>query len=373
MQPISDITNIKLYYPFLRDRQTSMKEQHRDILSYLLLTDKLILPPDHLFNENVARKNAHFIESNDLIKQCFKHGLIISTATNNSVRDYKDLIEERANISDIKIRDFSMPLYFRDGNKQKQSYTDFFLEEFALIKNDFYEKDKVKQLTGFLKSNQGHNNLLQQIHQLKFNGDDQPLAEYTKHIAKIAYLKGGADGNYAIMPSIDSPIDYTFFNDYYSLKFVQQFALRVSKQIKFDIADLKFDKFLKITETLKAFKDEYFEKSSLFKDIDDNVYKVLCEINTKDRYRRYKTGVNFLVGFAIGEIISDLILPTLNLKLPENYALKFIIAVVFEKYQVIQRVLSIANQIVDTKDFETYLTSQFGNVIDKFDNSIKLI
>lgn len=373
MQPISDIKSIKLYYPFLRDRQTSLKEQHRDILSYLLLTDNLILPPDHIFNENVARKNADFIEKNDTLKQFFKRGLIITTSTDSDIRDYKDLIEERANISNIRIKDFSIPLYFRDSKSQIKIYTDFFLKEFSVIKNDFYEKDKVKQLLGFLKSHQGHHNLIQQIHKLKFSGDDKPLADYTKNLAKIAYLKGGADGNYAIMPSLDSTNEYTFFNDYYSLRFVQQFAFRVSKQLRCDIVDLKFDKFLRLVETLKAFKDEYFAKSNLFKNIDDDVYKVLCAINTKDRYRKYKTGVNFLVGFTIGEIISDLILPTLHLEASENYILKFIIAVIFEKYRVLENVLSIANQTVDTKDFETYLTTQFGSVMDKFDNTIKLI
>ena len=44
------------------------------------------------------------------------------------------------------------------------------------------------------------------------------------HEVKIAYLKGGADGNHAIMPTVDSTNEYTFFNDYYSLRFVQQFA-----------------------------------------------------------------------------------------------------------------------------------------------------
>ena len=62
MQPISQIKAIKLYYPFLRDRNISIREQYKNILSYLLLTDVLILPPDHIFNEGVIYKNADFIK-----------------------------------------------------------------------------------------------------------------------------------------------------------------------------------------------------------------------------------------------------------------------------------------------------------------------
>ena len=80
-----------------------------------------------------------------------------------------------------------------------------------------------------------------------------------------------------------------------------------------------------------------------------------------------------MVGFILAEIIDDAVLPLLSLQPTQNYPIKFIIAVIFERYKLMEKSLSIANQIVDQKDFETYLISKFGDVIDKFDNSIKLI
>ena len=82
MQPISQIKAIKLYYPFLRDRNISIREQYKNILSYLLLTDVLILPPDHIFNEGVIYKNADFIKKNDyaFINNCYDEGLLRALA-----------------------------------------------------------------------------------------------------------------------------------------------------------------------------------------------------------------------------------------------------------------------------------------------------
>jgi len=373
MQPISQIKAIKLYYPFLRDRNISIREQYKNILSYLLLTDVLILPPDHIFNEGVIYKNADFIKKNELIRESFKNGLIISTATDLSIRDYKDLIFERSKKENIKIPNFTIPLYYRNGIDQKKAYLNFFLKEFKIIESLFYEKQNIRDIVKLAKSNQGHYNFLKNIHRINFSEEERSLIEYTKQIAKIAYLKGGADGNHAIMPTVDSTNEYTFFNDYYSLRFVQQFAIRVSKHIKCDITELNFDKFFRLVETLKSFKDEYNEKCGIFKDLDDDVYNALVKINNGDNYRKYKKGINFLVGFILAEIIDDAVLPLLSLQPTQNYPIKFIIAVIFERYKLMEKSLSIANQIVDQKDFETYLISKFGDVIDKFDNSIKLI
>ena len=97
------------------DKKTPMRLHQKDIVSYLLLTDKVILPPDHIFNEKVVRGNVEFLKTNDLFSQLFKNGQIIITSTDRTIRDYKDIIEQRANISNIHIPNFSIPLYFRDG------------------------------------------------------------------------------------------------------------------------------------------------------------------------------------------------------------------------------------------------------------------
>lgn len=88
----------------------------------MLLTDVLILPPDHIFNEGVIYKNADFIKKNELIRESFKNGLIISTATDLSIRDYKDLIFERSKKENIKIPNFTIPLYYRNGIDQKKKH-----------------------------------------------------------------------------------------------------------------------------------------------------------------------------------------------------------------------------------------------------------
>jgi hypothetical protein len=373
MQPITDIQDIKIYYPFLMDKRTPMRLHQRDIISYLLLTDKVILPPDHIFNKNVVRSNTDFLKANDLFSQLFINGQIITTSTDHDIRDIQDIIEQRSKITDIHIPNFSIPLYYRDGKKQKDLYIDFFLKEFGETQKYFYEKDKVKEFVHFIKTKPGHQNILDKLYSLKFIKTESEILNYTKYLTKIAYLKGGADGNNAIMPTLDSNNDYTFFNDYYSLRFVQQFSDRVSKKLKCDITELKFDKFIKVSQSLKSFKEDYFAKSTFFKDLDNEIYKVLQQINKSDNYRKYKTGINYLIGLVVGELIEDYVLPLVGLNVQNEFALKIGVAVLFDKLKIFERVLSIANKTIDMYSLPTYLTVQFGEVIDKFDDGIALV
>jgi|GEM_PF-5366632 len=371
MQLITDIKDIKLYYPFLRDRKTRAKEHYKDVLSYLLLCDKVIISPSHFFNENVVRKNADFLKNTDLFAQLFKNGLIVTTSTNKNIRDYHDLIEQRSGFSDVKIPNFSLPLFYRDGNKQKEEYLKFFKKEFKTFKDYFNESDSYKEIITFLKSKPDHSELIPKLHKLR-KTEEKPLVDTSKYLAQITYLKGGADGNNAIMPTIYSSDEHTFFNDYYSLKFARQFAYRLSKKIGKDITELKFEEFLTISSSLKAFKDDYFLRSDFMKTLDNEVYSVLVNMNQKDKYRKYKRQINFISGLVVGELIEDFILPLVNIQSPGDFTLKIAVAFFFERFNMFDKLFAVANKTVDTLTFKNYLNEYFGELVNKFDNGIKL-
>lgn len=372
MQPITDLKDIKIYFPFLINRNVPIRVHKNDIISYLLLADKVILSPDHIFNDKVVIKNAEFLKNDDLFAQLFKHGQIITTSTDKNVRDIKDIILQRSKIT-VNIPNFSIPIYFRDGEAQKNIYADFFLKEFESPKKLFYEKDKVIQLESFIKTKPGHHDILNKINRLKFCKTNKKIIDDTKYLARIAYLKAGADGNNAIMPTFDSNNYFTFFNHYYSLRFVRQFAYRVSKKIKCDITELSFQKFQQISSSLKTFKDDYFQKTTFFKELHNEVYSALEGINKRDNYRKYKQGVNFLIGLVLGALIEDFVLPLVGFNYQYEFALKIILAAFFEKYRIFEKLLSVANKIIDNYNFQTNLTVKFGELVDKFDNGLNLI
>jgi hypothetical protein len=380
MQPIAHLNDIKVYFPYLMDRKTTLKEYQKDILSYLLLVDKIILPPDHIFNENVVLSNVNFLRENDLLSQLFKNGYLITTSTDKTIRDYKDLIEHRSNRINITIPNFSLATFLRDIHFQQDAYKSFFVEKFSLIKKKIYEKDKANQLTNFVKSdqsNQTHPNVLKEINRLKFDKSNKKLIQDTVQLAKIAYLKAGADGNCSIMPTIDSTTDYTFFNDYYSLKFVRQFSDRLSKKIGCDIVDLSFEKFQSIMHVLKPFKNTYFEETNKYKSDNDEVYNVFKELNQSDKYRIYKNGINEVLNFVIDNAISRLFegLNPQGMYSDMAESVKNGATYIIESRNIVEKALSKINIFSNNRLFvnDTILLDRFGFVVGKFDNGLKLI
>ena len=370
MQSITDISGLKVYYPFLIDRKSTIRRQYSDIIAYLLLADKVIIPPDHLFSENVVRSNAEFIKSNNLIFELFINGHIITTSTNSKICGVDEIIYQRSKFDNIKIPDFSIPLFYRDEKFQRQKYTEFYLKEFSMIKDLFYEKDKMKEFLQFVKSEPRHNEVISKINKLKFLKTDKAPLDYLKYLAKIAYLKAGADGNGAIMPTFDNDNNYSFYNDYYSLKFARQFLFRMSKKLKVDLTKIKYKEFDKITKSLTPFKEEFFAKTHFLKSVEEEVYKVFIEFNKLDKYRNFKRTLNLFFGYVAGELIEDYILPEFLLGKGTEFSLKVFLAYFFEKINLFEKVLKIATNYVEGNDLTFKLNSEFGKLIDKFDEGL---
>lgn len=370
MQSIKDISGLKVYYPFLIDRKSTIRRQSSDIIAYLLLADKVIIPPDHIFSEKVVRSNAEYIKSNNLIFELFRNGHIITTSTNNKIQNVDEIIYQRSKFDNIKIPDFSIPLFYRDELFQRKKYTEFYLKEFSIIKDSFYEKDKVKDFIKFVKSEPRHNEIISKISTLKFSKTDKIPLDYSRYLAKIAYLKAGADGNDAIMPTFDNENNYSFYNDYYSLKFARQFLYRMSKKLKVDLTTIKFKDFEKISKSLIPFKEEFYLKTNFLKNLEDDVYKVFVEFNKFDKYRNFKSTLNLFFGYVAGELIEDYILPKFLLGTGSEFALKIFLAYFFEKIHFFENVLKIATNFIEQNDLTFNLYSKFGELIDKFDEGI---
>jgi hypothetical protein len=72
----------------------------------------------------------NLILKNELIRESFKNGLIISTATDLSIRDYKDLIFERSKKENIKLY---INLQFLQNQKLKEQHIQFFYKHYELL------------------------------------------------------------------------------------------------------------------------------------------------------------------------------------------------------------------------------------------------
>jgi hypothetical protein len=314
-QLITDINDIKIYYPFLMDRISVVRYHQRDILSFLLLSDKVILSPDHIFNKNVVKNNASFLKENDLFFQLFKHGQIITTSTDNKIGSYKDIIEQRSKLTNINIPNFSIPIYMRNGELQSNLYKKIFLKNFSKAEAIFYDKDKITEFISFVSHNQEHNKIISKLNSINFKKKiDIQGANYAKKLAEITYLNVGAKGNNAIMPTYNFGNQYSFFNDYYSLRFSRLFADRISKLIKQDIVDLPYEKFIQISNSLKVFKDYYNENTIILKNLEDEVFNILNSVNDDYQFIEIKKGIKKIVFTAIGELIEDHIIPLFKLK-----------------------------------------------------------
>ena len=371
-QLITDINDIKIYYPFLMDRISVVRYHQRDILSFLLLSDKVILSPDHIFNKNVVKNNASFLKENDLFFQLFKHGQIITTSTDNKIGSYKDIIEQRSKLTNINIPNFSIPIYMRNGELQSNLYKKFFLKNFSKAEAIFYDKDKITEFISFVSYNQEHNKIISKLNSINFKKKiDIQGANYAKKLAEITYLNVGAKGNNAIMPTYNFGNQYSFFNDYYSLRFSRLFADRISKLIKQDIVDLPYEKFIQISNSLKVFKDYYNENTIILKNLEDEVFNILNSVNDDYQFIEIKKGIKKIVFTAIGELIEDHIIPLFKLKYINEFLLKISLSNGIEKINLYDKLYDYFEK--NSTYYYSYKVKQDAlSFFNRFDKAVSL-
>jgi hypothetical protein len=260
----------------------------------------------------------------------------------------------------------------RNGELQSNLYKKFFLKNFSKAEAIFYDKDKITEFISFVGHNQEHNKIISKLNSINFKKKiDIQGANYAKKLAEITYLNVGAKGNNAIMPTYNFGNQYSFFNDYYSLRFSRLFADRISKLIKQDIVDLPYEKFIQISNSLKVFKDYYNENTIILKNLEDEVFNILNSVNDDYQFIEIKKGIKKIVFTAIGELIEDHIIPLFKLKYINEFLLKISLSNGIEKINLYDKLYDYFEK--NSTYYYSYKVKQDAlSFFNRFDKAVSL-
>lgn len=305
MQSIEILEGSKLYYPYLRDKYDNhfpIEHQFDDILAYLLLVDKVILPPSHVFSNEILKKNNNFLERNRLFQSLIANQKILITAVSQDFRDIFDVIEyysgKKAKCKFYTNKD----IFLRDVAKQKQAFCQLVSRKLDL--NILLKKDTKSSILSFLDSSPTKSEFDSFIsaHKVDFSNDEiKHLINYSQR----GYHFGGVIGNDAIMPPETFYEEELFYNNLYERYFARFFKDLIEKKAKRRLSQLKTTHFLNLINNLWLFHSQYQEFSKLYEKICYRVEPLLTgKINI---WKNYKQLINATISTIIGSSISFIV------------------------------------------------------------------
>ena len=85
---ILNLTSTKVYYPFFKGKDERIKDLNTEasfLLSYLIVTDIVVIPPREFLNSSNIKTNMEGIQKNKLLFSNFMNGSIVTSSTNSSI------------------------------------------------------------------------------------------------------------------------------------------------------------------------------------------------------------------------------------------------------------------------------------------------
>lgn len=230
MRSITSLNTVKIYYPFLWDRNSEsctslMSNNHKKYIAYFsLFADQIIIPPRDLLGNLNAKINLKYLAKDTIGKLFIENEFLITTSGKVGARDFKDVCElygEHALINTSPAID--MATYLRNENVQRQSYARYFIKE---LKNRGVIKGS--GIDEFVSRYPTHSEVRQFIHTLDYPDNIKNMLNMQ---ANYAYHYGGAVGNNAIVPPYSRQDKPPAYNPFYYFYFIEKFGERLEKKI----------------------------------------------------------------------------------------------------------------------------------------------
>ena len=272
MKYIDRLQTIKLYYSFLNNNLNGkfdyLSNHINKIITYLLFVDQIVLPPSFFLEKSIAFENLYTLANNEIIAMLVEFGKIITTTSDLSVTDFKDLKEKYTHTTFLDY-DIPMKIYARNESKQKQEYSKFILNR---IKNDpTINNDEKIEIEKFLKTNPKREEFDSYVKNYFSYATIQKVISFSSK----AYFYGGAVGNDAIIPSINKNDTESFYNPFYSLEFIENFM----KKMNFKLYRLNADKLRIAIDGFSYFRQSFFSFAQKFKIFYEKVFAYLSRLN----------------------------------------------------------------------------------------------
>jgi len=361
--PINEIKCIKLYYPYLyirdKNKWSLINEIHiKYFFYYLLFVDCIILPPRDFIRKG-GINNLKLMLHNKYLKFLIEHNLLITTITDNHIRDFKDLIEKETNVH-IKYPYIDFKLYFRNALIQKSSYSKFLINELQKIKI----KNK-NLIIKRLQNKPSHSEFIKFINNT-FKNNNTNEKKILKIYANLAYHLGGIKGNDAIMPPYKLDDFIGIYNPFYATVYIEKIVNLIEKKLQKNIfEDLNI--FYMLYDNLRIFKYEYLYLSKkIINSLELDKYYIPYELyhkkffNYLNNYDLYKK-ILLLTNYFINKLINFI-----SLKLTA------LLSVSFSSISYIIEILN--NFLLDViKEFIKKIIFKIKKTITKYYTQIELL
>jgi hypothetical protein len=255
---IQDLDGNTVYFPFLdlkSGKTRSLRSVARSLLTYCLISDRVLVPPRSLFSAQHVDDNLHLLQ-HPLFSHLLRSEVLISSATDPNARDVQDVVEIYAGSSSSISPAVSMAIYFRDAKTQKKSVHKHIISALETIE-DLWSDEKEAILS--VSSTLPDFHLLQANTRSELCGVAPFKIQLVESLLRDAYFVGGVVGNNAWMPQrgrrsnfllnsrLDSPM--------YSPHFVRTLTEQIHRSWR-SVSTLSPAEYLLLRDKLKRFRWE---------------------------------------------------------------------------------------------------------------------
>lgn len=305
---IRKIDGLKLYFPYLDSKQgrvCSLRSQISWITLYSLFVDKIIFPPRSLFSGQFALQNLADLHSIPLLRSLVESGTLITTTTDNNVRDLPDLFERYSGLAAIPPYKFGSDFQFfsRDELFQRSVVSNYMFEK--IRKAEYLESHEKISMAKLLATQPDHIQLIAAIQGMFFEHGSVASHELQQE-AVVGYFLGGAKGNSAIMPPQHEENDYSFFDFFYSKSALLPFGNQLIKKLAKPLHQLSAQELRKIKTNLAVFRYKYNELSIKHRELFHEVLNTVSKSHPTFRLRAPIAALQATVAITIGLALSPI-------------------------------------------------------------------
>lgn len=307
---IRRLGGINIYFPFLDQKNgkiASLRQELDWIIVYTLFADRILFPPRSLFSGKFALQNLDDLTNFPILKYLTENGTLITTTTNQNIRDVADLFECYSHLhahGNFPLNEFS--IYSRDDEFQKRVESDYVVDQ--IKKMDDIENTYREKIYLIASEMPNHINFVSKVVKSLPPGNIE-LKEKILRVLSAGYFFAGAKGNSAITPPIHNQQPHEYFEFFYSKPLLHYFAIEFQRTIGRPIHTINYKELQKARTNLAIFREQYLAISIKHRVFFENIFIMLSKSHPTMRIRAPILALQATAATSIGLALTPILGP----------------------------------------------------------------